>query len=75
MKCPYCHNENKYDNLSCDFCLQVLPMTETRKQEIKIKKAAEKKAKYQKSVTKIIGMVAAVLFIIGTIILIQALKK
>lgn len=75
MKCPYCHNENKYDNLSCDFCLQALPMTEARKQEIKIKKAAERKAKYQKSVTKIIGMVLAVICVIAAILIIQVLRK
>jgi len=75
MKCPYCHNENKYDNLSCDFCMSPLPMTKEREKEIKTRKAIEKKDKYRKAVTKIIGMVLAVLFIIGAIIIIQIIRK
>jgi hypothetical protein len=41
MICPRCHNENKYDNLTCDFCMATLPMSEKRKAEIdkKIRKA------------------------------------
>lgn len=75
MKCPYCHNINKYDNLSCDFCLSPLPMTKEREQEIKKRKALEKKEKYRKSVTKIIGMVLAVIFVIAAIIIIQIIRK
>ena len=48
MKCPHCHNENKYDNLTCDFCMAPLPMTKEREEEIKVKKALERKAKFKK---------------------------
>ena len=38
MRCPKCHNENKYDALTCDFCMAPLPMSEERMKEIKEKK-------------------------------------
>ena len=44
MSCPRCHNENKYDNLTCDFCMAELPMSEKRKQEIEKKHKLEAKA-------------------------------
>lgn len=68
MKCPRCHNENKYDNLTCDFCMAELPMTKEREEEIKQKKALEKKAKFRKSMTVLIGMGAAVIIISGFVI-------
>ena len=45
MICPRCHNENKYDNLTCDFCMAELPMSEKRKQEIEKKHKLEAKAR------------------------------
>ena len=48
MICPRCHNENKYDNLTCDFCMAPLPMSEKRKAEIEKRKAEEKKAEMKK---------------------------
>ena len=27
MICPKCHNDNRYDALTCDFCMAKLPMT------------------------------------------------
>ena len=68
MKCPRCHNENKYDSLTCDFCMAELPMTKEREEEIKIKKALERKAKFKKSMTVIIGMGAAVTIIVAFVI-------
>lgn len=68
MKCPRCHNENKYDSLTCDFCMAELPMTKERIEEIKTKKALERKAKFKKSMTVIIGMGAAVILIIAFVI-------
>ena len=38
-------NENKYDNLTCDFCMAELPMSEKRKQEIEKKHKLEEKAR------------------------------
>ena len=35
MICPNCHNENRYDALTCDFCMAKLPMTTKRQKEIK----------------------------------------
>ena len=34
MICPRCHNENRYDALTCDFCMGKLPMTKERQAEI-----------------------------------------
>ena len=42
MICPKCHNENKYDALTCDFCMARLPMTKAREEEIKRKQKIEK---------------------------------
>lgn len=67
MKCPRCHNENKYDNLTCDFCMAELPMTKERKKEIKKKKKLEKNATLKKSLTIIFGMMLAV-FLIAIIV-------
>jgi hypothetical protein len=50
-------------------------MTKEREQEIKRRKTLERKEKYRKSVTKIIGMVLAVIFVIAAIIIIQIIRK
>lgn len=68
MICPRCHNENKYDNLTCDFCMAPLPMTEKRRQEIEKRKAEEKKANMRKSMDKLIGLLAGVLVILAIVI-------
>ncbi len=68
MICPRCHNENKYDNLTCDFCMAPLPMSEKRKAEIEKRKAEEKKAAMKKSMDKLIGLLAGVLVIVGIVI-------
>ena len=36
MLCPRCHNVNPDTNLTCDFCMEELPMTEERKELIMI---------------------------------------
>ena len=68
MICPRCHNENKYDNLTCDFCMATLPMSEKRKAEIAKRKEQEKKAAMKKSMDKLIGLLAGVLVILGIVI-------
>jgi cell division septal protein FtsQ len=45
-----------------------LPMTKERQEEIKQKKALERKAKFRKSMTVLIGMGAAVILIVGFVI-------
>jgi hypothetical protein len=45
-----------------------LPMTKEREEEIKAKKALERKAKFKKSMTVIIGMGAAVTIIVAFVI-------
>ncbi len=69
MICPYCHAENKYDALTCDFCLKELPMTEKRKNEIKNIKKKEKKNKYHNSMIKLIGTILGVIAIIVVIVI------
>lgn len=68
MICPRCHNENKYDNLTCDFCMAELPMTEKRKKEIEEKHKQEAKAKRKKSMDKLAGLLAAVAFFVALLL-------
>lgn len=75
MRCPKCHNENKYDALTCDFCMAELPMTEERAKEIKIMKKKERKAKMNASVTKLVGLVIGLVIIIGVVIIAYLIKK
>ncbi len=75
MRCPRCHNENKYDALTCDFCMSPLPMTEEREKEIKQKKKLEKQAKMEKSMTKLFGLLIGLGIIIGIVVVAYLLKK
>lgn len=75
MRCPKCHNENKYDALTCDFCMATLPMTEERAKEIKRIKKLEKKNKMQNSLTKLIGLVIGFLIIIGIVVVAYLMRK
>ena len=73
MICPRCHNENKYDNLTCDFCMADLPMTPEREKLIKNKAKFERKNKLRNSKDKILGMVAALFVIIAVIVVVMVL--
>lgn len=75
MRCPRCHNENKYDALTCDFCMSPLPMTEEREKEIKEKKKLEKAARLEKSITKLVGLLIGVAIIVGIVVVAYMLKK
>lgn len=75
MRCPRCHNENKYDALTCDFCMSALPMTEARQKEIKEKKKLEKAARFEKSMTKLFGLLIGLAIIIGIVVVAFILKK
>jgi uncharacterized membrane protein YvbJ len=68
MICPRCHNENKYDNLTCDFCMATLPMSEKRKAEIERRHEEERKANMKKSMDKLVGLLAGVLVILAIVI-------
>lgn len=70
MRCPICHQENKYDNLACDYCMSVLPMSKEREAEIKKRRKIEKKARFSSSITKIIGMLFALGVIVGIILIV-----
>jgi len=70
MLCPHCHNVNPDTNITCDFCMAELPMTDERKKLIKQKEKRERKEKFQKSKDKIIGMVAAIAAIIIIIVIV-----
>lgn len=69
MLCPYCHAENKYDALTCEYCMKEIPMSEERKAEIKKQKKIERKNKYHNSMVKLIGTVLGVIVIILIIII------
>lgn len=71
MLCPRCHNVNPDTNLTCDFCMAELPMTEEREKLIKQKAKHEKKEKLKNSKDKIIGMVAALFVIIAVVVIVM----
>ena len=75
MICPKCHNENKYDALTCDFCMARLPMTKTREEEIKRKQKIEKKAKLNKSITKLVGLLMGLFLLIGIVVIVYLIRK
>ncbi len=75
MICPKCHNENRYDALTCDFCMAKLPMTKERIEEIKQKRKLEKKAKFSKSMTKLAGLLLGLFVIIGIIVVAYLVRK
>lgn len=75
MRCPKCHNENKYDALTCDFCMAELPMTEERRKEIKVRKKKERKAKMHNSIVKLTGLIIGFLVIVGIVIVAYMIRK
>ena len=75
MICPKCHNENKYDALTCDFCMARLPMTKAREEEIKRKQKIEKKAKLNKSITKLVGLLMGLFLLIGIVVIVYLSRK
>ena len=70
MLCPRCHNVNPDTNLTCDFCMEELPMTEERKALIQKKEKLERQQKLKNSKDKIIGMLSALFIIIAVIVLV-----
>lgn len=75
MVCPKCHNENRYDALTCDFCMSKLPMSEARKKEIEEKQKLEKKHKMKKSLTKLIGLLMGLFLLVGVVIVMYLIRK
>ena len=75
MICPRCHNENKYDALTCDFCMATLPMTEERMKEIKEKKKIEKKTKMHNTMIKLAGLLIGVGVIVGIIVIVYLMRS
>lgn len=70
MLCPRCHNVNPDTNLTCDFCMAELPMTEERKKLIGKKQKLERQEKLKNSKDKIIGMVCAIIAIAAVIVVV-----
>mgnify|MGYP003290956781 CR=1 FL=1 len=75
MICPKCHNENKYDALTCDFCMAKLPMSEARRAEIERKKKIEKQAKLNNSITKLVGLLMGLFLLVGIVVVMYLLRK
>lgn len=75
MRCPKCHNENNYDALTCDFCMSPLPMTKERAKMIEEKKKLEKAAKFEKSMTKLFGLLIGLAIIIGIVVIAYFINK
>lgn len=75
MRCPKCHNENKYDALTCDFCMATLPMTEERMKEIKEKKKIEKKTRMHNTMVKLAGLLIGVGAIVGIIVIVYLMRS
>lgn len=68
MMCPYCHNENPIDALTCEFCMHELPMTEERKKLIKSYNKSNKKNKFKGSMAKLIGLICGLIAIILVVV-------
>lgn len=75
MICPNCHNENKFDALTCDFCMKSLPMTEQRKKEIAKKLKLEKQARLNNSITKLLGLLMGLFLLIGIVVVMYLIRK
>lgn len=75
MICPKCHNENKYDALTCDFCMMPLPMSKEREAKITKKKKIEKKNKMRKSITKLVGLSMGILVLIIIVVIAFLTRK
>ncbi len=75
MLCPYCHAENKFDALTCDFCMHELPMTKAREEEIKEKRRILKQNKFRASIIKLVGTVLGILAIIAVVVIAWVVKK
>lgn len=73
MLCPRCHNVNPDTNLTCDFCMAELPMSDDRQKLIKNKEKFELKQKLRNSKDKIVGMVCALAAIIIIIAIVWSL--
>lgn len=75
MICPKCHNENKYDALTCDFCMAKLPMTKEREIEIKKIKKQEQHNKLKNSITKLVGLLIALLLLVGIVVIVFLMRR
>ena len=75
MLYPRCHNENKNDALTCDFCMAKLPMSEARKKEIEEKNKIAKKAKLSNSITKLIGLLMGLIVLVGVVVVMELIRK
>lgn len=75
MRCPKCHNENRYDALTCDFCMASLPMSKEREASIIKQKKIEKKAKINKSMTKLLGLCLGLGLLIFIVIVAYLVRK
>ena len=71
MLCPRCHNVNPDTKLTCDFCMEELPMPEERQKLISKKEKFERKQKLKNSKDKIFGMVAALIAIILVVVIVM----
>jgi hypothetical protein len=75
MICPKCHNENKYDALTCDFCMAPLPMSKASEVEINKKKKIEKKNKMSKSMTKLVGLLMGIFILVAIVVIAFIVRK
>jgi len=73
--CPKCHNDNRYDALTCDFCMAKLPMTKERQLEINKQKKLEKKQKMNKSMTKLIGLLTGLIVLVLVVVIAYIVRK
>jgi hypothetical protein len=63
MRCPVCHNENHYNNLTCDFCLSELPITQKEIDHAKTMRKIERRNQWENKRSKLVGLLLA-LFVI-----------
>ena len=59
MRCPVCHNENHYNNITCDFCMSELPLSEKDKAHAKKMNKIERKNRWENTRSKLFVLLLA----------------
>lgn len=75
MKCPVCHNDNRIDALTCDYCMSEIPMTKEREKQIRELKKKERKEKMHNSLVKLAGLLIGLIIIVAIVVIAFFLKK
>jgi len=59
MRCPVCHNDNHYNNITCDFCMSELPLTEKDKLHAKKMNKIRRRNEWENTRSRLVGLLLA----------------